>query len=102
LISAKVNKMELVFPQEGCIAFMGGYKYQTTEEVSFLIPSLSEFAGAKTKYLEIRDGGLLVILSGYAWDGASGPTIDTDSTMRGSLVHDALYQLMRQGLVPRS
>ncbi len=31
----------------------------------------------------------------YAWDGPSGPTIDTRDFMRGSLVHDALYQLMR-------
>ena len=33
---------------------------------------------------------------GYAWDGPSGPTIDTRNFMRGSLVHDALYQLMRE------
>jgi hypothetical protein len=31
---------------------------------------------------------------GYAWDGASGPTYDSKSSMRASLVHDALYQLM--------
>jgi len=36
----------------------------------------------------------LTIHEGYAWDGASGPTIDTKSFMRGSLVHDALYQLI--------
>lgn len=39
----------------------------------------------------------LEIASGYAWDGPSGPAIDTDTFMRGSLVHDALYQLMREG-----
>ena len=38
----------------------------------------------------------LRILKGYAWDGLSGPTVDTHSSMRGSLVHDALYQLMRE------
>ena len=36
---------------------------------------------------------------GYAWDGPSGPTIDTKNFMRGSLVHDGLYQLMREGLL---
>lgn len=36
-------------------------------------------------------------MKGYAWDGPSGPIIDAKSTMRGSLVHDALYQLMREG-----
>jgi hypothetical protein len=30
------------------------------------------------------------------WDGPSGPTIDSLTFMRGSLVHDALYQLMRE------
>jgi hypothetical protein len=34
---------------------------------------------------------------GYAWNGPSGPTLDTRNFMRGSLVHDALYQLMREG-----
>ena len=38
----------------------------------------------------------LIIHKKYAWDGLSGPTIDTHSSMRGSLVHDALYQLMRE------
>lgn len=41
--------------------------------------------------------GLLTMKKGYAWDGPSGPTIDTKNFMRGSLVHDALYQLMRNG-----
>lgn len=39
--------------------------------------------------------GLLVIKSGYAWDGPSGPTFDPPESMRASLVHDAGYQLMR-------
>ena len=39
--------------------------------------------------------GHLIIKRSYAWDGPSGPTIDTKNFMRGSLVHDALYQLMR-------
>ena len=39
----------------------------------------------------------LVIEAGYAWDGASGPTIDTENTMQASLVHDALYQAIREG-----
>ena len=36
---------------------------------------------------------------GYAWDCPSGPTLDTRNFMRGSLVHDALYQLMRESLL---
>ena len=45
--------------------------------------------------------GLLTIKKGYAWDGPSGPTIDTPNFMRGSLVHDAVYQLMREQHIPQ-
>ncbi len=40
--------------------------------------------------------GHLLIADGYAWDGPSGPVVDTKENMRASLVHDALYQLMCQ------
>jgi hypothetical protein len=30
----------------------------------------------------------LNILEEYCWDGASGPAIDTQNFMRGSLLHD--------------
>ena len=43
--------------------------------------------------------GELRIFAGYVWDGPSGPTIDTPDFMRASLVHDALYQLIRLGFV---
>lgn len=39
--------------------------------------------------------------SGYAWDGASGPVKDCKENMRSSLVHDALYQLLREGALPQ-
>jgi len=42
-------------------------------------------------------GNTLLIRKYYCWDGPSGVTLDTKTFMRGSLVHDALYQLMREG-----
>ena len=48
----------------------------------------------------LRDGSLY-INGGYEWDGPSGPAIDTDNFMDGSLVHDVLYQLMREGYLKR-
>jgi len=36
----------------------------------------------------------LLIRNGYAWDGSTGPALDTVNFMRGSLVHDALYQII--------
>jgi len=50
-------------------------------------------------YLGARE---LVIKEWYAWDDASGPTWDTDSTLRASLIHDACYQLIRLGVLSRS
>ena len=54
------------------------------------------------KHLQIDAKGELVIKAGYSWDGPSGPTIDTKNFMQGSLVHDALYQLMREGHIDPS
>jgi len=56
----------------------------------------------RTRFLTLFTSGLLFIEIGYAWNGASGPTIDTKSSIRASLVHDALYQLIRMGLLPLS
>ena len=52
--------------------------------------------------ISISVNGLLTICAGYSWDGPSGPTLDTKNFMRGSLVHDALYQLMREKILPQS
>lgn len=48
-------------------------------------------------FVVLEPEGLIRLARGYAWDGPSGPTIDTPNFMRGSLVHDGLYQLMRIG-----
>ncbi|WP_085299259.1 hypothetical protein [Cognaticolwellia mytili] len=81
-------------------AYKKGYKYQLVETYQEHIP-LQPLEDIKTKYITLTKDGLLTIRDGYAWDGPSGPTIDTDNFMRGSLVHDALYQLMRMNLLDR-
>lgn len=55
----------------------------------------------ETDFIKLTLIGVLTIRKGYPWDGPSGPTIDTKNSMRGSLVHDAFYELMRKGLVSR-
>ena len=50
--------------------------------------------------LKISSTGILSINSGYSWDGPSGPTFDSKDFMQASLVHDALYQLIREGVLP--
>ena len=76
------------------------YKYTLAEDYAQRVDIRVEHPGSYG-FLSITTSGLLSIKAGYAWDGASGPTLDTPSFMRGSLVHDALYQLMRAGVIPQ-
>ena len=82
------------------IKYRSGYKYWLAEEYQVkvsIIPENNVPTDKTTKsFIELNTDGVLVIKKGYAWDGPSGPTIDTPSFMRGSLVHDALYQLLRR------
>jgi hypothetical protein len=86
-----------------CIQYAEGYKYQLRACYAVRLPELADPARAviATEWLELLPDGTLRILAGYAWDGASGPTYDSKSSMRPSLVHDALYQLIRHGLLPQ-
>jgi len=61
----------------------------------FKFPKLA-YISCSNDYLCLKDG-LLTISEGYMWDGASGPTWDDKTNMTGSLVHDALYQILREG-----
>lgn len=80
------------------IKYRSGYKYQLAEGYPVKV-SVTPKNNIKTDFIELGTEGMLVIKKGYAWDGPSGPTIDTPNFMRGSLVHDALYQLLRNELI---
>ena len=85
------------------IHYKEGYKYQLVESYTHqLKTAIRPLAFVDAKLLRFDTGGELYILAGYAWDGPSGPAFDTPSFMRASLVHDALYQLMREGHLPLS
>ena len=60
--------------------------------------SLRLSGGIRTKYITLFTYGELIIKKGYAWDGST-VVMDTKACMRASLVHDSLYQLMREGLL---
>jgi len=85
------------------IRYADGYKYQLRAAYAVALPELADPARAAiaTDWIELDADGSLRIRPGYAWDGASGPTLDTRDTMRASLVHDALYQLMRMQRLDR-
>ena len=79
------------------ISYKKDYKYQLFEEYQTDIPiKPDEDISSSGDYVLLSKEGKIVIKKRYAWDGPSGPTFDTLNFMRGSLVHDALYQLMRE------
>ena len=79
------------------IAYRTGYKYQLAEPYQ-VQTDIRPPAAILTDYVILLTDGRLLLAAGYAWDGATG-AIDTLDSMRGSLVHDAFYQLMREGLL---
>ena len=82
------------------IKYKSGYKYQLVEEYTCQVNIFPEH-DIITDYILLAKTGILTIKKGYAWDGPSGPTFDTKTFMRGSLVHDALYQLLREMHLPK-
>lgn len=78
------------------------YKYQLVEDFIFktdIKPDKKILTPEKPVYIELDVDGTLTVKASYAWDGPSGPTIDTNNFMRGALVHDAIYQLLRTGKI---
>lgn len=78
------------------IRYRSDYKYQLAEDYVVEVPILPK-TDIRTDFIALDLVGKLTLKNGYAWDGPSGPVIDTEQNMRASVVHDALYQLMRQG-----
>jgi hypothetical protein len=76
-----------------------GYKYQLAADEVFET-RITPPQGIDTEFISLSVNGVLKVKQGYAWDGPSGPTWDRKENMRGSLAHDALYQLMRNELLP--
>ena len=79
------------------ILYKKGYKYQLVDGFTALVDIYPPKV-LITEFIILSPYGELFLKKGYAWDGATG-AIDTRNFMRGSAVHDALYQLMRQGLL---
>ena len=76
------------------IQYKSGYKYQLA--VDYHIRSnIKPVSDVVTDYIDLDVKGNLTVKKGYAWDGTSGPVLDTNENLRASLVHDAYYQLMR-------
>ncbi len=79
------------------IYYKKGFKYQLSRCYSLRVNITGH--DIDTPFIILSPNGVLAIRKGYAWDGPSGPTFDSKSSMRGSLVHDAFYQLEREELI---
>jgi len=84
---------------------VNNYKYKLTDgirEQTTIIEDetihLTE-TGTSRILAKLYANGLLDVMPGYAWDGASGPVVQTDAMLRASCVHDVLYQMIRRGLL---
>jgi len=78
--------------------FRRGFKYVTTRDY-YIELDVIPFEPIDLPWIKMDMQGRTHIWARYAWNGASGPTIDTLTSMIGSLVHDLGYQLIRLGLI---
>ncbi len=76
-----------------------GYKYQLADDLYFQTDFRPEDS-VITERIVLDTNGLLLVRDGYASDGVSGPVVDRKTNLRGGFIHDALYQLMRMGMLP--
>lgn len=84
-------------------------KYKKRRKYKYRLHSLNTYVtnieienDYDSDFLKMDTRGVLTIREGYSWDGPSGPTIDRITFMQASLVHDALYQLIREGIINQS
>lgn len=63
--------------------------------VDYSVPLKHDFKGGSSDFVTL-DEQILYVAKGFAWDGP-WPLPRFECAMRASLVHDALYHLMRLG-----
>lgn len=68
-------------------------KYQLAQDFEIHTPITGE--AIDDQFFTLYRDGFLRVRKGFAWDGASGPTLDTKNSMSASLVHDVLCIMMR-------
>ena len=96
-------KMSPEIPENNKLSYrsLNKYKYQLTDNYFCYLKRIRGFT-INYEFFQIDINGTAVIKKNYAWDGPSGPTIDTKTFMRGSLIHDMLYQAIRLRFLPNA
>ena len=72
------------------------WNYRVYEDCEYNL--YHDFGNIAHPFFQIN-GNHLKVKEGYTWDGASGLAIDTDNFMSPSLIHDILFQCMREDLL---
>jgi hypothetical protein len=89
------------------LSLSGGYNYQTKKRFEIqtsLRPERTVYIWAKDGeywFAKLATDGKLIVEAGYSWDGMRGIP-DLKYFMVGSLVHDVLYQMLRQESLDQS
>ncbi len=81
------------------ITYRSGYKYQLVKDYRIKISIKPSHPVHCEEFIALDTDGSLTVCEGYAWDGATA-LYDTRRNKRASLVHDALYQLLRKEKLP--
>lgn len=84
----------------GHIFFRKGYRYQLAEDYALPI-YIYPGKPITTEYTQLTISGLLTVKKGYVWNGPSWFIMNTRNLVRGSLLHAALYEMMREGSLDR-
>ena len=74
------------------------YKYYLEETVSIQTSLRPVQSAIVPGYIFLGVDGKMIIYSRYAWDGATGG-VNFKGNRLAVLVHDAIYQLIREGLI---
>lgn len=77
----------------------GTWKYRLKESATCEVALPIEDVVDTPWYTLTPDGILAKV--GYAWDGPSGPAIDTENALRASLFHDILYQAIKEDQITK-
>ena len=80
------------------VRYRDGFRFQLAEP--FQVQTGITVACPGNTFVGLDASGVLTLAAGYAWDGASGPIKQDATVIRASLVHDGLFQLMRDHGLP--
>jgi len=75
------------------IQYLAGIKYRLDKPYRLKVKLNSD--NIVCRHVSYTDGELLIDRE-FVWDGVTGMWINESAAMRGSLVHDAIYHLIRE------